>query len=123
MNAAPSIGVTYIKLVSFPRGGYHCGGTDMGYGYPPVLAIDCGHNAGSGTGRGGSYNTAHFFNFVLSHLCFDEKAISLSSSYCLACKLKINLINKTLQKHQFIMCLLFRLFSRLAIISYITNSI
>ena len=100
MNAAPSIGVTYIKLVSFPRGGYHCGGTDTGYGYPSVLAIDCGHNAGSGTGRGGACTRAHFDNLVLSRLCFDEKVTSLSSRYSLACKLIINFINKTLQKYQ-----------------------
>ena len=105
-----NLGWGNIKLVSFPRGGYHCGGTETGYGYHSVLAIDCGHGAGSGTGRGGASTRAHFDN-----IC--------PRRYCLACKSIINLINKTLQKHQFIMCLLFRLFSRLAIISYITNSI
>ena len=57
-----------------------------------------------------------FHNLVFSRLFFEEKAISLISRYCLACKLIINFIYKTLQKHQYIMCLLLRLFSRLAII-------
>ena len=99
-----------------------------------MLAIDCGHNAGSGTGRGGACTRARFGNSVfyrfrghgslskdglgidllenllnsqychkltLSCYCFDEKAISLSSSYCSACKLIINFICKTLHSHQY----------------------
>ena len=81
------LGWRHIKLVSFPRGGYHCGGTDTGWGYHTVLAIDCGHGAGSRTGRGGACTRAHFDNMVISR------------RYCLACKLIINFIHNTLQKH------------------------